>query len=300
MKIENVAYHSPQTCQANGIEITYDSFGNVGDPAILLIMGLGTQMIFWPNEFCQLLASQQYRVIRFDNRDIGKSTWFKNAYVPGMLSFVANSMFNHKVNAPYLLDDMAQDSFGLMDALSIEDAHIVGASMGGMIAKCMAIKAPKRVKSLTTIMSTTGDRSLPKPSAKIGATFLKPMPKTADAYLDFTLKFLKLLHGEHYPFEHERIEKLIKESFERGVNPAGVGRQFAAIVDSPDRTKSLKELQIPSLVIHGDADILIPVECGIATAKAIPNAKLKIFEGMGHTMPRQLWPEIHQEIFALT
>jgi pimeloyl-ACP methyl ester carboxylesterase len=216
------------------------------------------------------------------------------------LNFIGNSLFSKKVNAPYLLDDMADDTLALMDALNIGRAHLVGASMGGMIAQCIALKSPERVSSLTSIMSTTGNRSLPKAKARIGVKLLKPLAKEIDLYVAQSLEIWKMLHGEHFPFDKDRVEKVIRDSRHRGFNPAGVARQLSAIIDSPDRTNGLQQLQIPSLVIHGDSDPLVPVACGIATAQAIPNATLKILKGMGHTLPVQLWPQIVDEISTLT
>jgi pimeloyl-ACP methyl ester carboxylesterase len=296
----DIQYHLAQEANANGLQITYDSFGDLADPVIILIMGLGTQMIHWNDEFCQLLARNNLRVIRFDNRDIGKSTWLTSSPVPSVLNFVGNSLFGKKVNAPYLLDDMADDTLALMDALNIGSAHLVGASMGGMIAQCIALKSPERVSSLTSIMSTTGNRSLPKAKARIGVKLLKPLAKEIDQYVAQSLDIWKILHGEHFPFDKDRVEKVIRDSRDRGFNPAGVARQLSAIIDSPDRTNGLQQLQIPSLVIHGDSDPLVPVACGIATAQAIPNATLKILKGMGHTLPVQLWPQIVDEISTLT
>jgi pimeloyl-ACP methyl ester carboxylesterase len=300
MIADNIQHHVAQQISANGLQITYDSFGNPSDPVMILIMGLGTHMIHWSDQFCQLLASNKLRVIRFDNRDIGESTWLTDYPVPSTWDFIGNSLFNKKVNAPYLLDDMADDTLALMDALDIDKAHIVGVSMGGMIAQCMALKAPNRVNSLTSIMSTTGNRSLPKAKIRVLAKLLKPLSKEVELYVVQNLDIWLMLHGKHFPFDQENIEKVIRHSQQRGVNPAGVARQLSAIIDSGDRTLSLQKLHIPSLIIHGDIDPLIPVECGIATAAAIPNATLKILEGMGHTLPMQLWPQIVQDIVELS
>lgn len=285
-----------QQVNANGLQITYESFGNPNHPAVVLIMGLGTQMIHWNEQFCQLLANNNFRVIRFDNRDIGKSTWLSELPVPSMWHFIGNSLFNKKVNAPYLLDDMADDTLAMLDAQNIDNAHLVGASMGGMIAQCIALKSPDRVSSLTSIMSTTGNRSLPKAKTKISAKLLKPLPKDIDAYVLQSLDVWKMLHGDHYSFDQARVEKLIRDSRHRGFNPAGVSRQLSAIIDSPDRTHGLQQLKVRSLVIHGDIDPLVPVECGIATAEAIPDSILKVHKGMGHTLPIQLWPQIVDDI----
>lgn len=300
MTLDNIQHHDAQTVSANGLQITYDSFGDPANPPVILIMGLATQMIHWSDQFCELLASKQLYVIRFDNRDIGKSSWLSDKPVPSKWDFIGNVLFNKKLDAPYLLDDMADDTLALMDALNIEKAHLVGASMGGMIAQCLALKYPNRVSSLTSIMSTTGDRSLPRAKAKLAAKLIKPIAHEVERYVAQSLDIWLILHGEHFPFDRENVEKLIRSSRQRGFNPAGVSRQLSAIIDSPDRTSALQTLQIPSLIIHGDIDPLVPVECGIATANAIPDAKLTILEGMGHTLPMQLWPKIVDDIVELS
>lgn len=297
--LTHIAYHSEQIVSANNLNLTYDCFGNAEHPVMLLIMGLGTQLIHWNEDFCRLLASKGFYVIRFDNRDIGKSTWLEGARVPSIWRFLSNAFFNQNVKAPYLLNDMANDTLALLDALNVDQAHIVGASMGGMIAQCMALQAPEKIASLTSIMSTTGDRSLPKAKTKVSAKLLKPMAKDLEKYVEQALDVWGMLHGSHFSFEKSRIEQIIKESRQRGFNPPGVARQLSAIVDSPDRTEALRQLNIPTLVIHGDNDVLVPVECGIATAKAIPNARLQILKGMGHTLPTQLWPQIVEDISDL-
>jgi pimeloyl-ACP methyl ester carboxylesterase len=297
---DNIKHQVAHQVSANGLQITYDSFGDPSHPVVMLIMGLGTQMIHWSEQFCQLLASNKLRVIRFDNRDIGKSTWLTDYPVPSTWDFISNSLFSKKVNAPYLLDDMADDTLALMDSLNIHKAHIVGASMGGMIAQCMALKSPNRVSSLTSIMSTTGNRSLPKAKIRVMAKLLKPLATEIEPHVAQSLGVWRMLHGEYFPFDRESVEKVIRYSVQRGVNPAGVARQLSAIIDSPDRTLGLQKLQIPSLIIHGDIDPLVPVECGIATAAAIPGATLKIMEGMGHTLPFQLYPQIVEDIVELS
>jgi pimeloyl-ACP methyl ester carboxylesterase len=297
--MHSIPYQPEKLIDTNSIQLNYDSFGYQSDPPILLIMGLATQMIYWDEGFCRMLAAQGFWVIRFDNRDVGKSTWFKGMSKPSTLSLIANVMFNRPVGAAYLLDDMVTDTIGLMDGLDIKQAHLVGASMGGMIAQTLAIKAPRRVISLTSIMSTTGNRSLPKPSMRFGLKVLSPPPKDEQAFLLHAMKIWQVLHGEHYEFEAKKISNLISRAIKRGVNLEGSGRQLAAIIDSPDRTLGLNSLDVPSLVIHGDADPLVPIDGGYATAKAIPNAQLKICKGMGHTIPSALYSDISQAIIEL-
>lgn len=294
--MSSIIYHPEQRVSANQIQINYDSFGDTNHPPIVLIMGLATQMIYWDQQFCQLLASQGYWVIRFDNRDIGKSTWLDSLPTPSSLALLTNAVFSRPLGAAYLLSDMMEDTLGLLDALGIESAHVIGASMGGMIAQELAIHHPQRVKSLTSIMSTTGNRKLPKPSASFSLKMLKSPPKESSKAVAYGIQLWRLIHGEHYPFDQQKILSLINQALQRGFNPKGNTRQLAAILDSPDRTIPLGSLRVPSLVLHGADDPLVPVACGVATAKAIPNAKIKIYSGMGHTLPSQLYDEITAEI----
>jgi pimeloyl-ACP methyl ester carboxylesterase len=291
--------HNPeQLIAVNTIHINYDSFGDKSHPAVLLIMGLATQMIYWDEQFCKLLASQGYWVIRFDNRDNGKSTWLDSLPAPSSIALLTNAVFKRPLGAAYLLSDMMKDTLGLLDALHIESAHVIGASMGGMIAQELAINHPQRVRSLTSIMSTTGDKKLPKPSAAFSFKMLRPPPKDINKAVTYGLHVWRLIHGEHYPFDQQKILGLIKRAITRGFNPAGNTRQLAAILDSPDRTEALSSLKVPSLIIHGEDDPLVPVACGVATAKAIPNAKIKIYPGMGHTIPSQLYEDITTQILG--
>ena len=291
-----VTHNAEQLVATNHIEINYDSFGDKSHPAILLIMGLATQMIYWDEQFCRLLASQGYWVIRFDNRDNGKSTWLDSMPPPTSFALLKNAVFKRPLGAAYLLSDMMKDTVGLLDALHLESAHVVGASMGGMIAQELAIHHPHRVKSLTSIMSTTGNRKLPKPSAKFGFKMLKPPPKDVNKAVTYGMQVWRLIHGEYYSFDRQKVHALITRALKRGFNPRGNTRQLAAILDSPDRTQALSTLTVPSLIIHGEDDPLVLVVCGYATAKAIPNAKIKIYPGMGHTIPNQLYEDMTKQI----
>ena len=294
--MEEVQYSPPETVECNGIDLHYDSFGDPTSPPVILIMGLATQLVHWDEGFCRLLAAQGFRVIRFDNRDIGKSSKLGHLGTPSIPAMLANQWFKRALKAPYLLDDMANDTLGLMDALEIEQAHLVGVSMGGMIAQCIALMAPERVLSLTSIMSTTGDRSLPKPHKSVTMQLIRPLPKEEKAFVEQALKFWALLHGDHFEFDQQRMGNTIRLARSRSYYPQGVLRQLCAIISSPDRTDALKTLNIPTLVIHGDADPLVPIGCGEATANAIPDAKFKVFKGMGHTLPDQLWSSMIDEI----
>ncbi|MEP0356723.1 alpha/beta hydrolase [Paraglaciecola sp.] len=292
--------HIPECLiNTNGINVNFDSFGNEDAPVIILIMGLATQMIFWETKFCELLASKGFRVIRFDNRDVGKSTWCDDLNVPSHLALLANILLKRTLKAPYSLNDMAKDTLGLMDGLQIDQAHVVGASMGGMIAQALAIRSPERVKSLTSIMSTTGNRQLPKPKITFLSNLFKRPPKQADQFVAFGLSLWKALHGNTYGFQKEKVSELLRLSVHRGLNPKSNVRQLAAILSSKDRTEALKAVKIPSLILHGDSDPLIPVACGHATAQAIPHSKIKVYSGMGHTLPDELLPEIANDILEL-
>jgi pimeloyl-ACP methyl ester carboxylesterase len=294
--LNTITHHPEQLVAANNIDINYDSFGDKSHPAIVLIMGLATQMIYWDEQFCKLLASQGYWVIRFDNRDNGKSTWFDSIPPPTSLALLTNAVFKRPIGATYLLSDMMKDTVGLLDALHLKSAHIVGASMGGMIAQEIAINHPHRVKSLTSIMSTTGNNRLPKPSTAFSFKMLKRPPKDVDKAVTYGMHVWRMIHGDHYPFDQQKVLGLITRALQRGFNPAGNTRQLAAILDSPDRTRALNTLTVPSLIIHGEDDPLVLVACGYATAKAIPNAKIKTYPSMGHTIPSQLYDDITKQI----
>lgn len=278
---------------ANGIELCYQEMGDPEGEPLLLVMGLATQMIAWDEEFCALLAERGFRVVRFDNRDIGRSTKLRSAGLPGKLD-----LFFGRGTAPYLLRDMAADAFGLMDHLGIGSAHLVGASMGGMIVQTAAIENPGRVLSLTSIMSTTGSRRVGHPSYKTFGLLLGNPPREREAAIERVVKTFKLIGSPGYPFDEERVRDLAGRSFDRGHNPAGIARQLHAITASGDRTPALRQLELPALVIHGKNDLLVNPSGGRATAKAIPGARLLMIDGMGHDLPRALWPDFAEQIAA--
>jgi pimeloyl-ACP methyl ester carboxylesterase len=281
---------------ANGIELCYQEMGDPDGEPLLLVMGLATQMIAWDEEFCGMLAERGFRVVRFDNRDIGRSTKLRDAGVPSMLDLT----IGRRGTAPYLLRDMAADTVGLMDHLGIESAHLVGASMGGMIAQGTAIEHPQRVRSLTSVMSTTGSRRVGHPSYRTFGLLLGKPPREREAAIERTVGVFKKIGSPGYPFEEERIRELAALSFDRGHSQAGIARQLHAITASGDRTPGLRKLDVPALVIHGRNDILVNPSGGRATAKAIPGARLKMVDGMGHDLPRALWPTFVEEIAANT
>jgi pimeloyl-ACP methyl ester carboxylesterase len=276
----------------DGIELCYQEMGDPDGEPLLLVMGLATQMIAWSEEFCVMLAERGFRVVRFDNRDIGRSTKLRAAGTPGTLDM----LIGRGGTAPYLLRDMAADTFGLMDHLGIESAHLVGASMGGMIVQTAAIEDPARARSIVSIMSTTGSRRVGHPSYKTFGLLLGNPPREREAAIERVVRTFKVIGSPGYPFEEERIREIAALSFDRGHSEAGIARQLHAITASGDRTAALRKLELPAAVIHGKNDLLVNPSGGRATAKAIPGARLKMIDGMGHDMPRALYPTFVEEI----
>lgn len=291
--IDDVSFAS-----VNGIRIAYETFGRRTDRPLLLIMGLGSQMVQWDESFCRRLAGKQYWVIRFDNRDIGLSTHFDRMRVPDPLEIGNAWLQGQNPALPYTLLDMAQDAAGLIDALGLQSAHVIGESMGGMIAQLMAIHYPRYLRTLTSLMSTTGAPDLPPPTAEVLEILQRPFPTDRHRYIDAFAEALAILNGPKVPVDGALARKWAIESHERGLNPAGVARQYAAVVASGDRTRELNAVTVPTLVIHGDADPLLPVECGRATAEAVPYAKLTIIPGMGHALMPAVWDEVVEAIAA--
>ena len=290
---------SEQYIKANGIRLAYEEFGDLERPVILLIMGLATQMIAWPVDFCQGLSEQGYRVIRFDNRDIGLSEKMEGQKVPGMLKLAACSRFGVPVKVPYKLRDMAKDAVGLMDALEIEAAHVVGASMGGMIAQLMAGLYPYRVLSLTSIMSTSGHRSLPGANRKVALHMVRrPASTDSEAVQKHAMRTWRLIGSPAYQPSDEALREKLSNSINRSFYPEGHTRHMAAIMASGDRVEVLKKIIAPTLVIHGKEDALVPVSGGIDTAKYVKNSTLELFDGMGHDLPVELLPRFVELITA--
>jgi pimeloyl-ACP methyl ester carboxylesterase len=286
------------TVKSNGIDLAYDTFGARSSEPLVLIMGLAAQMITWDEAFCAQLADRGFWVVRFDNRDIGLSTRLQQFAVPDLASLIKQLLLGEAVVAPYSLRDMATDTVGLMDALGIESAHVVGASMGGAIAQEMAIHYPSRVRTLTSIMSSTGEPGLPPPTAEAIGILVAPTPTDRDAYLARYAQIWRVLRGPGFPLDEVRDAERAAESFDRGLNPPGVARQLAAIVASGSRRDALGAIRVPTLVIHGDVDPLVPVAGGIATANAIPGAKLMVIKGMGHALPMPMWSQIIEAIVS--
>ncbi len=277
---------------ANGIELAYQEMGDADGEPLLLVMGLGTQMIAWDETFCGMLAERGFRVVRFDNRDIGRSTKIESAGVPRR----ADMIVGRRASAPYLLRDMAADTVGLMDHLGIDSAHVVGASMGGMVAQTLAIEHPERLRSLVSMMSNTGSRWTGMPSRKAMAVLLGRPPHGREAAIERAVKTFGVIGSPGYPFEEERVRQIAGRSYDRGHSAAGVLRQLHAISASGDRTQALRAVRTPTTVIHGNRDPLVRPAGGRATARAIPNARLKLIDGMGHDLPRRLWPVFVEEI----
>jgi pimeloyl-ACP methyl ester carboxylesterase len=286
------AHQPPQLARANGIELCYEIFGDADAEPMLLIMGLGAQMIHWDDDFCRQLAARGFRVIRFDNRDIGKSSKMTGGKRLSPFELIKLRFLKIPVAAPYKLRDMAEDVIGLMDALGIQSAHVVGASMGGMIAQEMAISFPQRVRSLTSIMSTTGDPNVPPPSREATAVLMAPPPASREEYFVRYAQTWKVLRNGSFPQDEALDRGRAERTYERGLNPAGVGRQLRAILASGSRKQRLGSVKAPSLVIHGTVDPLVRPEGGKDTAASIPGAKLLMVEGMGHALPIPMWPQI--------
>lgn len=274
---------------ANGLSIEYDERGSKDDPAILLIMGLGAQMLLWPDMFCDMLAGQGFRVIRYDNRDIGLSQKFDDAAIPEVKEIVAGLMSGKPLKVPYLLADMAADAVGVLDALGVGKAHIVGASMGGMIAQLVAIQNPERVLSLTSIMSTSGRYGLPpgKPEA-MEKLLLRPAGADRKSVVDHSVMLAQVIGSPAYPVAEEHVRAFSEKAYDRSFYPEGMPRQYAAILSSGSRDALLPGIKAPTLVIHGSEDPLLPVEHAHDTARLIPGAELEVIEGMGHNLPPQL------------
>ena len=276
-----------QFVQSNGIRMAYEEFGDADAPVVLLVAGLYNQLIRWPLEFCDLLVERGFRVVRFDNRDIGLTDKMEGDVAPSFLRLGLSSLLGIPVKVPYTLNDMAADTVGLLDALDIKAAHIVGMSMGGMISQLVAGLYPDRVLSLTSIMSKTGAFGKGGASLAVARQMIKPIPKGTSA-LDNSVMTRQMFGSPAYPESDKEVAIAVKSEFKRSNNPAGYLRQMAAIRSAPNRNKLLNELKMPVLIIHGKQDTLVNVSGGIETKKQISHAKLVLFEGMGHTLPQPL------------
>jgi len=263
--------------ESNGIELEYETFGSAGAAPLLLIGGLGTQMISWDEEFCELLAGRGFQVIRFDNRDAGLSTWVDDG-------------------ASYSLDDMARDAAGLLDALGIPAAHVVGASMGGFIAQLVALNHPDHVLTLTSIMSGPNGQDQVQPTDLGRDILLRPVPPTREERIELGLWAKRMLLGPDDPYDDTYERAKVSRAIDRAYHPAGFVRQLTAITAAPSRVPRLGSVAVPTLVVHGKADILVPVENGRRVAAAIPGSRLLEIEGMGHDVPKRAWPQVIEAI----
>lgn len=277
------------------IDIAYERFGAPDLPPALLLMGLGTQMLGWPDGFCDALVGRGLHVIRSDNRDIGLSSHLSDAPAPDLAAIFRGDTSS----ASYKLSDMAGDTVGLLDALGLNSVHLVGASMGGMIAQTMAIEHPGRVRSLTSIMSSTGDPSVGQATPQAMAALLSPPATTRDEAIERTLSILRVIGSPGFELDEADVRWRTGLAFDRAHDPVGVARQLAAIAASGDRTAALGSVSAPTLVLHGADDPLVNANGGRATARAIPGAELVVLDGMGHHLSRELWAEIARHIGEL-
>jgi pimeloyl-ACP methyl ester carboxylesterase len=271
--------------------LEYETFGDPKGQPLLLIMGLGAQMTTWEDEFCKQLADRGFHVIRYDNRDVGLSTWMEDAGLPDMAS-----AFSGDPQPAYQLEDLADDAAGLLESLDIPAAHIVGASMGGFIAQLVAINHPECVLSLTSIMSGPGgsDEVAPKPEG--AAVLIVSPPHSREERIEQAMYFRRVLLGSADPFDEAHEQARATRSVDRAYYPPGVGRQLLAILAAKSRLERLKEVRVPTLVVHGVDDVLVPLENGRLVAEAVPGARLIEFEGMGHDLPRRVWPQVMDAI----
>jgi pimeloyl-ACP methyl ester carboxylesterase len=268
-----VPYHPPRLANVGEVDLCYDAFGIPDAPPMLLIMGLGFQLIHWPEDFCRQLAAEGFRVVRFDNRDAGRST-----HLPGRR---------------YTLEDMADDAVGVLDAAGVESAHVAGISLGGMIAQLLATRYPERVRSLASLMSTTGDRAVGQPSGEAASVLVASMPGDRDGFIEQAVVNAKAISsGTAFPFDAEAVRRGAARGYDRAYHPKGTGRQFAAILAAGDRTAALGQIRVPTLVVHGTEDQVIGVSGGEATAAAIPGARLLRVPGLGHELPPGFWPAL--------
>ncbi|CAM3428993.1 alpha/beta fold hydrolase [Kibdelosporangium persicum] len=273
-----------QSVDINGVRICYETIGDPADRPLMLIMGLGGPMIWWDDELCGQLAERGFHVIRFDNRDCGRSQ-----AMTGRASLIGSFL---RQPPPYSLGDMADDAAGLLDHLGIEAAHVTGVSLGGMIAQTLAIRHPAKVRSLVSVMSTTGGKLVGWPNPRVLPSLLGRTPQSREAYVEAVLSTFKLIGSPGFAFDEDRMRTRAMRTFDRGLNRAGTLRQLVAITSAADRSAQLRRLRLPALVIHGKADPLVHVSGGKATARAIPGAELVLVPGMGHDLPQGIWPTL--------
>lgn len=285
--------------EANGVRLEYESFGDPADPLMLMVMGYGGQMISWPEGLCEGLAARGFRVVRYDNRDVGGSTWIQPPPGFDINAAVGAVLEGRPFEPPYTLEDMADDGMALARALGAEALHVVGVSMGGMIAQLMAIRHPERVLSLTSISSTPDLATAGTPTdAALEVLFNAAAPATREDYIEADLRSARITGSTGFPLDEEWQRAKAGRHWDRGLNPEGEGNHLAAMISAPDRRPALAQLRMPVLVIHGDADPLVTPDGGRATADAVPGAELLMIPGMGHDLPAGAWPVMIEAICA--
>ena len=273
------------------IELCYETFGDPRDPAVLLISDFAQQMVAWDAQFCQQLAVMGYWVIRFDNRDMGRSSWLYHE-PPSRFALAASFLVGTGVRTGYSLHDMAEDAFGLLACLRLDKAHVIGLGLGGMIGQLMALAEPERVKTLASLMSSAGDMTIKGPAFGLISQLFAAPATDHDDYCAQIIAHTELLAGPRYPIASNAVQRQASLAFRRGINDDGIIRQLATFLMSESRRERLRDLTQPVLVIHGDHDPLIPVEHGIDTAAIIPTARLRIISGLGHTLPAAFWTDL--------
>lgn len=284
-----------RTAAANGIEIAYETFGDPTAPPIVLVMGLGTQMLAWPDEMCAALADEGFFVVRFDNRDAGLSTHLDGVRAPSVAD-----VLTRRARPPYSIADMADDAIGLCDAIGLQQVHLVGASMGGFIAQTAAVRHPRRIRSLTLIMTSTGSKLVGNPKPALFSRLTKRRIATDRVQAQAAaLETFRIIGSRGFAFDEEYLSDLAGRSYDRAYDPGGYLRQLAAIMAQPNRTSQLRRIRVPSLVIHGLHDPLVAPSGGLAAARQLANAKFVGYSGMGHDLPRELWPDFVDEISTL-
>ena len=282
----------------NGIQLEYETFGEASGRPLVLTMGLGAQMVLWDESFCEALADRGHYVLRFDNRDVGLSTKFEETGTPDLMALMLKP--DEAPEPAYTLDDMADDTAGLIDALALDSAHVVGASMGGMIVQTLAIRHRDKVRSLTSIMSTTGNRDLPPGDPSVAARLVMPAPQSREEAIERSVDTFRIIGSPGFEFDEAKVRDNATRSYDRCFMPSGQARQLAAIIGQPNRVPELEKLDLPALVVHGEADPLVPVAGGKDTADAIPGADLWLVGGMGHDLPSAIQGELTDRITALT
>jgi pimeloyl-ACP methyl ester carboxylesterase len=286
----------PKRVPVGDLSIAYETFGESGDPPLLMVMGLGTQMIAWPDELCQELADRGHHVVRFDNRDVGLSTHLDGVRVPKLRDVALR-----RRRPPYTIDDMADDAAGLLQALDLGPAHVVGASLGGFIAQTLALRHPDRVRSLTLFMTSTGSRRVGQADPRLIGRLLRRPPLTGrEEAGEAVVETFRVIGSRGYALDEDRLREVGRRGFDRAYDPWGYRRQLAAVVGQPNRTAQLADIAVPTLVVHGLHDPLVAASGGVALARHIPGARFLGFAGMGHDLPRALWPEFADAITVLT